>query len=56
MSYIGTNNVNPFEICNNWIQLNMVFHAIKFFFGNMKIKFLAAILVILCIIAAALAC
>ena len=25
------NNVNPFEICNNWIQLNMVFHVIIFF-------------------------
>ena len=23
-------NVNPFEICNNWIQLNMVFHVIIF--------------------------
>ena len=22
---------NPFEICNNWIQLNMVFHFIKIF-------------------------
>ena len=25
------NNVNPFEICNNWIQLNMVFHVIIVF-------------------------
>ena len=25
-------NVNPFEICKNWIQLNMVFHVIKIFF------------------------
>ena len=24
-------NVNPFEICNNWIQLNMVFDAIVIF-------------------------
>ena len=24
-------NVNPFEICNNWIQLNMVFHVIIIF-------------------------
>ena len=24
-------NVNPFEICKNWIQLNMVFHVIIFF-------------------------
>ena len=26
------NNVNPFEICKNWIQLNMVFQAIIIFF------------------------
>ena len=26
------NNVNPFEICTNWIQLNMVFHVIIIFF------------------------
>ena len=26
------NNVNPFEICKNWIQLNMVFHVIIIFF------------------------
>ena len=25
------NNVDPFEICNNWIQLNMVFHVIIIF-------------------------
>ena len=25
------NNVNPFEICNNWIQLNIVFHVIIIF-------------------------
>ena len=25
------NNVNPFEICNNWIKLNMMFHVIIFF-------------------------
>ena len=24
-------NVNPFEICNNWIQLNMGFHVIIIF-------------------------
>ena len=23
--------VNPFEICNNWIQLNVVFHVIIIF-------------------------
>ena len=34
------NNDNPFEICNNWIQLNMVFHVIIIFLGNMKIQFL----------------
>ena len=26
------NNVNPFEICKNWIQLNMVFHVMIIFF------------------------
>ena len=26
------NNVNPFEICKNWIQLNMVFQIIIIFF------------------------
>ena len=26
------NNVNPFEICKNLIQLNMVFHVIIIFF------------------------
>ena len=26
------NNVNPFEICKNWIQLKMVFHVIIIFF------------------------
>ena len=26
------NNANPFEICKNWIQLNMVFHVILIFF------------------------
>ena len=26
------NNVNPFEISKNWIQLNMVFHVIIIFF------------------------
>ena len=26
------NNVNPFEICKNWIQLNMVIHVIIIFF------------------------
>ena len=31
------NNVNPFQICKNWIQLNMVFYVIALFFGNMKI-------------------
>ena len=31
------NNVNHFQICNNWIQLNMVFHVIIIFLGNMKI-------------------
>ena len=31
------NNVNPFEICKNWIHLNMVLHVIIIFFGNMKI-------------------
>ena len=31
------NNVNPFEICKNWIKLNMVFHVMMFFLGNMKI-------------------
>ena len=31
------NNVNPFEICNNWIQLNMVFHVVINFSGNMKL-------------------
>ena len=30
------NNVDPFEICNTWIKLNMGFHVI-IFFGNMKI-------------------
>ena len=25
-------NVNPFEVCKNWIQLNMVFHVIIIFF------------------------
>ena len=29
-------NVNLFEICNNWIKLNMMFHAIITFFANMK--------------------
>ena len=24
------NNINPLEICNNWIQLNIVFHVIIF--------------------------
>ena len=24
-------NANPFEICNNWIQLNMVWHVIIIF-------------------------
>ena len=31
------NNVNPFEICKNLIQLSMVFHIIIIFLGNMKI-------------------
>ena len=31
------NNANFFKIWNNWIQLNMVFHVIIFFLGNMKI-------------------
>ena len=31
------NNVNPFEICKNWIQLNMVIHVIIIFVENMKI-------------------
>ena len=31
------NNVNPFQICKNWTQLNMVFHVIIIFFGNKKI-------------------
>ena len=26
------NNVNPFEICKNWIQLNMFFHVVIIFF------------------------
>ena len=26
------NNANPFEICKNWIQVNMVFHVIILFF------------------------
>ena len=25
------NNVNPFQICNNWIQLSMLCHVIRFF-------------------------
>ena len=25
------NNVDPFEICNNWVQLNMVFYVIIIF-------------------------
>ena len=25
------NNVNPFQICKNWIQLNMVFYVITLF-------------------------
>ena len=50
------NNVNPFEICNNWIELNMVLHVTILFLGNMKIKFLSAILMILCIITCDLAC
>ena len=29
-------NVNLFEICNNWIKLNMMFHVIIIFFANMK--------------------
>ena len=32
------NNVDPFEICNNWIQLNVIFHVIIVFFwkyGNL---------------------
>ena len=29
------NNVNPFEICKNWIQLNIVFHVIILFVGNL---------------------
>ena len=44
------NNVNPFEIFKNWIQLNRVFRVIIIFLGNIKISFLPAILVILCII------
>ena len=28
------NNVDPFKICNNWIQLNMVFHVIIIFSGK----------------------
>ena len=31
------NNVNPFEICKNLIQFNMVFDVIIIFLGNMKI-------------------
>ena len=31
------NNVNPFEICKNLIQLNMVFDIVMTFLGNMKI-------------------
>ena len=27
-----SDNANPFEICKNWIQLNMVFHVIIIFF------------------------
>ena len=31
------NNVNRFEICNNWIELNVIFPFMIIFFGNMKI-------------------
>ena len=31
------NNINPFEICNNWIQLNIVFRVILIFLEKMKI-------------------
>ena len=31
------NNVNPFEICKNLIQFNMIFDVIIIFLGNMKI-------------------
>ena len=31
------NNVNPFEICNSWIQLNMIFHVIIIFLGDLRI-------------------
>ena len=35
------NNVDPFEICNNWIQLNMVFHVI-IIFGRKYVNFISA--------------
>ena len=31
------NNVNPFEICNNWTQLNMVFPVIIISLRNMEV-------------------
>ena len=35
------NNVDPFEICNNWIQLNMVFHVI-IIFGRKYVNLISA--------------
>ena len=31
------NNVDRFEICNNWIQLNVIFPFMIIFSGNMRI-------------------
>ena len=31
------NNVNPYEIHNNYIELNIVFHTMIVFLGNRKI-------------------
>ena len=46
------NNVNPFEICCNWIQLNTVFVCYNNFYRKYKNLISASdfILVILCII------
>ena len=35
------NNVDPFEICHNWIQLNMVFHVI-IIFGRKYVNLISA--------------
>ena len=34
---IQQNNVNPYEIYNNYIELSIVFHIMIIFLGNRKI-------------------